>query len=57
MSNDWINHRLPTAADADEHGMVRWGPQLPGMLCRWDEVRAGEMWRRSSAWQPKDAGQ
>jgi hypothetical protein len=46
----WINHRLPAASDGDLHGMVRWGPQLPGMLCRWQEVRKGEMWTHSSAW-------
>jgi hypothetical protein len=48
----WIRDRLPTAADADLHGMVRWNPMLPGMLIRWDEVRDGEQWSRSAAWQP-----
>jgi hypothetical protein len=48
----WIRDRLPTAADADLHGMVRWNPMLPGMLVRWDDVRTGEVWSRSAAWQP-----
>ena len=43
----------PTAADADPLGMVRWGPQLPGFLIRWDEVRPGEQWSHSSALTPK----
>jgi len=48
----WITDRLPTAADADLHGMVRWGPNQPGLLCLWSEVRPGESWSHSSAWQP-----
>jgi hypothetical protein len=40
----------PTETDADPFGMVRWGPRLPGMLIRWDEVRPGEQWAHSAAW-------
>jgi hypothetical protein len=47
----WVRDRLPTAADADPFGMVRWDPMLPGMLIRWDDVRHGETWSRSAAWQ------
>jgi hypothetical protein len=47
----WIRDRLPTAADADPFGMVRWNPMLPGMLIPWHEVRTGEVWSRSAAWQ------
>ncbi len=50
---DWITARLPTSTDADIHGMVRWGPQLPGMLISWQDVRVGEAWSRSAAWHPK----
>ena len=46
----WISERLPAASDGDLQGMVRWGPQLPGFLCRWDEVRPGEAWQHSAAW-------
>jgi hypothetical protein len=49
MTN-WIKDRLPTANDADLHGLVRWNPMLPGMLMRWDDVRPGEAWRHTSAW-------
>lgn len=48
----WHTTRVPTASDADPFGMVRWGPTHPGLLCRWDEVREGEAWSHSSAWQP-----
>lgn len=51
----WHTTRLPTAADADLFGMVRWGPTHPGLLCRWDEVREGEAWSHSSAWKQADA--
>jgi hypothetical protein len=47
---EWIKDRLPTANDADLHGLVRWNPMLPGMLMRWDDVRPGEAWRHTSAW-------
>jgi len=46
----WISDRLPTSADADLHGSVRWGPRHPGLLCPWQDVRPGEPWRHSSAW-------
>ena len=48
----WTTSRLPTAADGDIHGMVRWDSRLPGMLTHWSDVRPGEQWRRSAAWQP-----
>jgi len=48
---DWITARLPTSADADIHDMVRWGPQLPGMLIPYQDLRDGEAWARSAAWQ------
>jgi|GEM_PF-4916780 len=50
----WHTDRLPTAEDADPHGMVRWGPSHPGLLCRWDRVRPGEPWAHSSAWRPPE---
>jgi hypothetical protein len=53
----WIKHRLPTAADADPLGMVRWGPALPGFLTRWQEVRPDEPWAHSTAWRNPAAGQ
>jgi hypothetical protein len=40
----WIRDRLPTEADADSLGMVRWGPDKPGMLMAWDQVRYSEPW-------------
>lgn len=46
----WIVDRLPAESDGDLQGMVRWGPNLPGLLCRWDEVRECEPWRHSAAW-------
>ena len=51
MTYRWTNDRLPTAADADLQGQVRWGPQHPGLLCHWSEVRPGEAWARSAAWK------
>jgi hypothetical protein len=48
----WITDRLPSPADADLHGQVRWGPHHPGLLCHWADVRAGEAWTHSSAWRP-----
>ena len=48
----WIHDRLPTEADADSLGMVRWGPDKPGMLMAWDQVRYSEPWTHSSAWRP-----
>jgi len=50
MTN-WICNRLPTEKDADIHGMVLWQPDRPGLLMHWSEVRPGEVWGRSSAWQ------
>jgi hypothetical protein len=50
---DWIQDRVPAAEDADLHGMVRWGPRMPGLLMRWDEVRPGEPWQHTSAWVPR----
>ena len=47
---DWITDRLPTAADADPFGMVRWSPHHPGLLTPWTDVRPGEPWTHSSAW-------
>lgn len=47
-----ITDRLPTPADADPQGMVRWGRDMPGMLMHWSEVRPGEPWEHSSAWRP-----
>jgi hypothetical protein len=47
----WISNRLPTKEDADIHGMVLWRPDRPGLLMAWSEVRLGEIWARSSAWQ------
>jgi len=49
---EWISDRLPTEADADPLGMVRWGPRLPGFLCPWSDVRAGEVWTHTSAFNP-----
>lgn len=46
----WIVDRLPTLADADPLGYVRWGLNYPGMLLLWDDVRPGEAWKHSSAW-------
>jgi hypothetical protein len=51
MTYHWHADRLPTAADADPFGQVRWGPQHPGLLCHWSEVRSGEQWTHSSAWR------
>lgn len=51
----WISDRLPTSADADLHGMVRWSPDLPGMLMPWQGVRPGERWTHSAAWRPAAA--
>jgi hypothetical protein len=48
----YTTDRLPTAADADPFGMVRWSPHHPGLLCRWQDVRPGEAWAHSSAWKP-----
>lgn len=45
-----ITDRLPTADDADLHGLVRWDPRLPGMMVRWDTVRLGEAWCHTSSW-------
>lgn len=50
----YTTHRQPTAADADLQGMVRWSPHHPGLLCRWQDVRPGEAWAHSSAWQRPD---
>jgi hypothetical protein len=47
----WIRSRLPTEADADLHGQVRWGPDKPGMLMTWHQVRYGEPWAHSAAWK------
>ena len=47
----WVRDRLPTAADADEWGMVRWRPEAPGLLMHWSDVRPGEVWSRSAAWK------
>lgn len=52
--DDWITNRLPTAKDADCSDMVRWGKSLPGMLCRWTEVRRGEAWKHSAAWKEEN---
>ena len=48
----YTTDRLPTPADADPLGMVRWGPNHPGLLCPWQDVRPGEPWAHSSAWRP-----
>lgn len=48
----WIVDRLPAKADADLHGLVRWGIRQPGLLIAWTDVRAGEPWKRSAAWTP-----
>jgi hypothetical protein len=48
----WIADRQPTAEDADLHGMVRWGPLRPGLLMPWIDVRPGEQWAHTTAWQP-----
>lgn len=54
---DWITDRLPTEADADEHGEVL--AQLPFGLSpaatwsttlEWDEVPTGAPWRHTSIW-------
>lgn len=47
----YTTDRLPTAADADPFGQVRWSPHHPGMLCPWQDVRPGEAWTHSSAWK------
>lgn len=52
----WTADRLPTADDADLHGMVRWGPLQPGLMMPWQDVRRGEQWARTSAWQPPAEG-
>jgi hypothetical protein len=52
----WIKDRLPTPEDADPLGMVRWGPALPGYICRWQDVRLGEPWTHTSAWTAPSAG-
>jgi hypothetical protein len=46
----------PIAADADPFGMVRWNPRLPGMLMAWHDVRDGEAWTHSAAWQAPSCG-
>jgi hypothetical protein len=51
----WHIDRLPTADDADLHGMVRWGPTTPGLLTHWRDVRPGEAWSHTSAWRPPEA--
>lgn len=58
MTEDWITDRLPTEADADEHGEVlarvpsRW---LPGEIwncsIEWDQVDDGTPWRHTSIWR------
>lgn len=48
----WHTDRLPTAADADLHGLVRWSPHHPGLLVPWHNVRHGEPWTHSAAWRP-----
>jgi hypothetical protein len=48
----WHCDRLPTADDADLQGLVRWRPDAPGLLMNWQDVRAGESWARTAAWQP-----
>ena len=55
MTN-WITDRLPTPSDADPQGQVRWGPNLPGMLMPYQQVRLGEPWTHSSAWTPPSCG-
>jgi len=52
----WITDRLPTPSDADPFGQVRWGPNLPGMLLPYHQVRHGEPWTHSSAWQGSSCG-
>lgn len=52
----WIADRLPTVDDADVHGLVRWGLLQPGLLMPWQDVRPGEAWARSAAWQPPMEG-
>lgn len=52
----WIADRLPAAEDADLHGFVRWGPLQPGLLMPWIDVRPGEQWAHSAAWQPPAEG-
>jgi hypothetical protein len=47
----WHTDRLPTAADADLHGLVRWRPEASGLMMRWDDVRPGEAWAHTSAWR------
>jgi hypothetical protein len=50
----WHTDRLPTADDADLHGMVRWGPTTPGLLMQWQDVRPGEPWSHTSVWRPPE---
>lgn len=50
MGTIWINDRLPTAKDADLHGMVLWGKQA-GFLMHWQGVRTHEYWAHTSAWK------
>jgi hypothetical protein len=49
----WHVDRLPTADDADLQGLVRWRPDAPGLLMNWQDVRVGESWARTAAWQPQ----
>lgn len=56
MIPGWTVDRVPGAADADLQGMVRWGPQHPGLLAHWSDVRLGEPWQHSSAWRPENSG-
>jgi hypothetical protein len=48
----WHCDRLPTADDADLHGLVRWRPDAPGLLMPWQDVRVGESWAHTAAWRP-----
>jgi hypothetical protein len=52
---EWHRDRLPTAADADLHGLVRWGPNHPGLMMPWHDVRPGESWTHTSAWRDAEA--
>jgi hypothetical protein len=50
----WTTDRVPTSSDADPLGYVRWGPNYPGMLLLWNDVRLGEAWKHSSAWNENE---
>ena len=51
---DWITDRLPTEADADEHGEVLAQGKTWSGFVKWKRVTTGTHWRHTSLWRSPD---